>query len=817
MVPSFFRAAMFAATFASATSWGITFQTLYTFPEDASNGKFPETALTIGPDGNLYGTTTEGGTHNAGTVFRITPAGAFASIASFEATTTGKLPRARLLNPGDGSLYGATEQKTGAAGTVYRLDPAGLGSITTIYTVPSLNAARIPVSVASGQPGILHVLCSNPAGVLQVPISVGIPNNASVFNSMNDVGYFPTRFIRGTDGLLYGTTNGTGNSGGSPYEGTIFRVNADGTNVTTLYNFDYETTGGRPEAALAVASNGILYGVTRIGGSARDGVIFRFNPAQFNPGEPGSGYTILKHLNGTPISQGDLLLASDNKLYGTTTSYNRGFIWRINLDGSGFQTLMEFKGTNGYVPQGGLVQGTDGFLYGTTRTGTGSKVNGTIFKIDLNLPDPPINHRPVANTDFTTATNNVAKDIDVLANDYDADQDARTLAIAIIQQPTHGTATVQDGKIRYTPVSFNGYDELRYKVTDSGGLESTAYAFIQSNPEPSSWTTNTYIGLINLDPNLEGLETNPKGLLTIKVSAKRAFTGTLMTNGSRVPVRGIIASNDLGIARVNLPKAGKAWLLMGPAQGNVMSAFLFGKETWFGAIAPVIPGVPKVSEPFTARFSTSDVALPDGHGFAVTKILPTGLMTVVGKAGDGSTIRFSSGRVSHNGTATIPFYSRPTKDGYLSGYVDQETFGGVQGFGGNLLWVRQLNSARNAIYPFGFNGGANAFFYPYTPPVRGEIPIDLGSDNSGYAVIEGPQFAGTPSGTFVKTGARFGYTGELKSLSINRSNGLFSGKMKTPDGKSASIRGVVLQEEATGYGQFLLNKETGSAVIGDTP
>ena len=139
-----------------------------------------------------------------------------------------------------------------------------------------------------------------------------------------------------------------------------------------------------------------------------------------------------------------MLLASDGKIYGVSRGAGWGYVWRINTDGSGFQRIHQFNGTNGGDPAGGLVQAPDGFLYGITKGG-GNGSNGTIYRIDLGLPAPAVNRPPVAILDQANSSGS-AVNINVLANDFDADGD--TLTVSIESQPAFGTAVVQlDGTI----------------------------------------------------------------------------------------------------------------------------------------------------------------------------------------------------------------------------------------------------------------------------------------------------------------------------------------------------------------------------------
>ena len=122
------------------------------------------------------------------------------------------------------------------------------------------------------------------------------------------------------------------------------------------------------------------------------------------PQSTGGGftYTPLHSINDQPPT-GDLLLASDGRLYGTSRNGGTsliGSVFRINTDGSGFQVIHSFITSNGAYPKAGLVQAPDGNLYGATEEG-GDDNKGTIFRIDLNLDPPVVNRRPIG-PDATT-------------------------------------------------------------------------------------------------------------------------------------------------------------------------------------------------------------------------------------------------------------------------------------------------------------------------------------------------------------------------------------------------------------------------------
>jgi len=169
-------------------------------------------------------------------------------------------------------------------------------------------------------------------------------------------------------GKLYGTTTSTG----SGNYGTIFSVNPDGSDYTTLFEFNTGAGWGRLPFGSLVSDGVYLYGTTAMD----HGTIFRINL-------DGTGFTTMHFLDGStgsfPIST---LILDGNTLYGVTRkggANDQGTLFKIEKDGTGFAGLFDFDGTNGGSPAGDLLfDGT--FFYGCTSAG-GASNNGVIFRI----------------------------------------------------------------------------------------------------------------------------------------------------------------------------------------------------------------------------------------------------------------------------------------------------------------------------------------------------------------------------------------------------------------------------------------------------
>ncbi len=187
--------------------------------------------------------------------------------------------------------------------------------------------------------------------------------------------------VQATDGNFYGTTFAGG--GAPPADGTVFRLTPDGA-LTTLHVFCTQPNcagdGGQPWAGLVQATDGNFYGATEVGGgpSGGAGTIFKITS--------GGAFTTVysfcpQGLGGCPdgaLPTGTLVQGTDGNLYGTTRTGGAifncyqgqpcGTVFKITLDGS-LTTLHAFNGADGFYPIAGLVQAADGNFYGTTEQG----------------------------------------------------------------------------------------------------------------------------------------------------------------------------------------------------------------------------------------------------------------------------------------------------------------------------------------------------------------------------------------------------------------------------------------------------------------
>ncbi len=359
---------------------------------DGTNGSSPRAGLTVGLDGNFYGTTETGGMNDKGTVFQMTPAGGLTTLVNFDGTH-GSNPRAALVKGTDGNFYGTTENGgTNDKGTVFRMTPAG--ALTTLASFDGTTNSSHPFAelveardgnfygTTAGDPNTLgdahpdegSVFKMTPAGALTKLVDFDdLISGGNVDISAVSL----SGAVEGSDGNFYGTTA----DGGTNDKGTFLQLAPDGASGTTLVNFD-GTNGSNPGGDLVKGSDGNFYGTTQGGGTDDLGTVFKVTPA--------GALTTLASFDGahgaTPT--GKLLLASDGNFYGTTSSggtNDLGTVFKMTPAGA-LTRLVDFNGTNGSNPDG-LLQGTDGNFYGVTMEG-GKTYDpgvedgpGTVFKM----------------------------------------------------------------------------------------------------------------------------------------------------------------------------------------------------------------------------------------------------------------------------------------------------------------------------------------------------------------------------------------------------------------------------------------------------
>jgi uncharacterized repeat protein (TIGR03803 family) len=378
-----------------------TFTTLHSFA--GNDGGAPEAGLAISGS-TLYGTAWRGGSSDNGTIFRLNTDGtAFTNLHSFSATAApsytnsdGATPEDALVVSGS-TLYGTAEYGGASGyGIVFRLNTDGSG-FTNLHSFTGGGDGANPYAGLILSGNTLY-------GTTQYGDT---PDNGTVFRINTDGSGFtnlhsftPITDFTNSDGaqpqtglILSGNTlYGTAYVGGASGNGTVFRLNTDGTGFTNLYSFNGDGDGADPYGGVVLSGN-TLFGTTGFAGTWGNGTVFRVNIDS-------SAFTNLHSFTGgsdgtTPYAG---LAISGNALYGTAPyggAWGDGNVFKVNTDGTSFTNLHSFTATpgpfdtnsDGSVPQAGVLL-SGNTLYGTA-SGGGSAGDGTAFSLSLESVGAP--------------------------------------------------------------------------------------------------------------------------------------------------------------------------------------------------------------------------------------------------------------------------------------------------------------------------------------------------------------------------------------------------------------------------------------------
>lgn len=355
-----------------------------------STGGSPKGGLYLDSQGNLYGTNAGSGLNgfNYGTVFKVPKSGgSLQTLAEFDRTNGGR-PQSTLVADTSGNLYGTTEI-------------GGESDVGTIFQIPMSGGPLVTLASFDGNSGFQPVagVVRDASGNLYGTVSLGGSNNLGTVYRLDAGASTITSLasFRGTNGsaasgslfldsagVLYGTTAFSNNGAG-----TAFKIPAAGGTITTIANF-FGLSAGTPRAALIQDATGSFYGTFYTGGAGGNGGVFKIPAGGGSPVNLGTLTSVTGYL---PLST--LLMDGAGDLYGTATAggaFGGGTIFKVSSQSGAVTVIASFNpSTTGGASVAGLIADAEGNLYGTT---TRDAVNGygTVFKLSgsgfVPVPEP---------------------------------------------------------------------------------------------------------------------------------------------------------------------------------------------------------------------------------------------------------------------------------------------------------------------------------------------------------------------------------------------------------------------------------------------
>jgi uncharacterized repeat protein (TIGR03803 family) len=369
----------------TSVMFGQTVKTLVNF--NGANGASPEGGTwTQGRDGKLYGTTMGGGSLGGGTFLRFNPATQNITVYhSFGGSGDGAEPNGGVTLGSDNNFYGTTEVGgcCNPGGVLYKITVNGTYTILHIFTGGSDGGCPSgpPIEATDGNfYGATYGDCFNGGYIPSTIYKLTRDGVYSVLYTFNKAttGSGAGYLMQGSDGKLYvpATSKGPGCGKG----GTIVKVALSGRLLAT-HPFFCSPAGNEPSiAALTQASDGNYYGTTLRRGSSGGDTLFQLTPA--------FGVTFLysfgfPRIFGNP--NGSLVEGTDGNLYGTTFEGPSGqgstlYQWSLS---TGYRQLYVFPSLDSHTSSG-LMQHTSGLFYGVT-INDGTHAGGTIFSLDMGL------------------------------------------------------------------------------------------------------------------------------------------------------------------------------------------------------------------------------------------------------------------------------------------------------------------------------------------------------------------------------------------------------------------------------------------------
>lgn len=330
----------------------------------------------------LLGLASYGGDNDYGMILSYNvQTASYSKIYDFEGGSTGgATPRGTLIQASNGRIYGMTNYG----------GELGVGTLFE-YSIPTNTYTHYDFAYTGGEYPQHNGLVEASNGKLYGLTKLGSINDAGILFEFDLItkkitlkvslggipalgGYVEGGLIEASNGKLYGMSR----LGGANGHGSIFEYDINTNTINVIHSFS-ELNGRGPVGSLIEGSNGKLYGLTDIGGVNSDGTIFEYDLGT-------SAFTKLHDFDDTDGAnpEHDLMEASNGKLYGVTIAggaNGTGVLFEFDISTSSYVKKVDFSSTNGNHPKCALIEADNGKLYGKTTSG-GTSNFGVVFEFN---------------------------------------------------------------------------------------------------------------------------------------------------------------------------------------------------------------------------------------------------------------------------------------------------------------------------------------------------------------------------------------------------------------------------------------------------
>lgn len=450
------------------------YEIVHYFKND-SLGQGPHGRLTEAPPGQLVGTTfSGGGPVSQGVVFRLGVTEKSVSVLHrFLRGADPTSPQAEVILASDGFLYGTAGSGDEHPGGIFKIKPDGTAYQTIWQPTEAESGVSFFAPLVEGTDGALYATAWA-GGLFQEGCVFRINRDGTGYRNLRSFGGLDTDGKHPTTGLLLaggGTLFGATPEGGTQGQGVLFSLFQSGENYRVLHEFKGSTgDGAGPIRRLILGTDGWIYGASAQGGARECGTVFRIRP-------DGANFSVLYEFQGPPEDgkwPNALLEASDGSLYGTCatggSAEHYGTVFKIERDGSGYRQLRSFF--HGYLPNGlaegtdpheGLIQASDGALYGVCRA--------TLFRFFINAAPKVTGTLPALTTRFGSAF-------------------SFRLPNALFTEPDTGQSLAISAEAVPPGISFDALTGALEGVPTATGQFSVKITATDSHPSPRSVSTS---------------------------------------------------------------------------------------------------------------------------------------------------------------------------------------------------------------------------------------------------------------------------------------------------------------------------------------